>query len=146
MRRGLALVVAVAIVAVGAFAVTAWIAGGDDEAAPPPTVTTPPPLARLKIIFPEGFTVRDMADRVAAVREIAIDKRGVTPRITKQAYLRAVDEAVNAITPVAGSVMRCARAIAARSVSLARARVRAPPAPDAAGPGPAGRPTGRPVG
>lgn len=48
---------------------------------------------------------------------------------------RAVDEAVNAITPVAGSVMRCARAIAARSVSLARARVRAPPAPDAAGPG-----------
>ena len=94
MRRGLALVVAVTIVAVGAFAVTAWIAGGDDEAAPPPTVTTPPPLARLKIIFPEGFTVRDMADRVAAVREIAIDKRGVTPRITKQAYLRAVDEAV----------------------------------------------------
>ena len=29
---------------------------------------------RLKIIFPEGFTVREMADRVAAVRQIAIDE------------------------------------------------------------------------
>jgi uncharacterized YceG family protein len=95
MRRALALVVVAAVVAIGAFAVTAWVAGGDDDAAPPPPTTTgPQPLARLKIIFPEGFTVRDMADRVAAVRQIAIDKRGVTPRLTKQAYLRAVDHAV----------------------------------------------------
>ena len=85
----------IAVVAVGAFAASAWIAGGDDEAAPPPPTTTgPPPLAQLKIIFPEGFTVRDMADRVAAVRQIAIDKRGVTPRLTRQAYLRAVKDAL----------------------------------------------------
>ena len=40
-----------------------------------PTETTPP-LARLRIIFPEGFTRREMAERVAAVREIAIDEAG----------------------------------------------------------------------
>ncbi len=58
-----------------------------DEA--PPPVETTPPLARLRIIFPEGFTRRDMADRVEAVREIAIEKRGVTPRLTRTGYLLA---------------------------------------------------------
>jgi uncharacterized YceG family protein len=95
MRRGLALVGVAVVVAIGAFAAIAWVSGGSEEAAPaPPTTTGPPPLRRLKIIFPEGFTVRDMADRVAAVRQIAIDKRGVTPRLTRQAYLRAVGKAV----------------------------------------------------
>ncbi len=45
----------------------------------------------LKVIFPEGFTRQEMADRVAAVREIAIDKRGVTPRLDREGYLRATD-------------------------------------------------------
>ena len=93
MRRGLALLLVVALVGVGAFAATAWIAGGDDEA-PAVTATAPPPLARLTIIFPEGFTIREMGDRVAAVRAIAIRKRGVTPRLTRDGYLRAVDRAV----------------------------------------------------
>ena len=65
------------------------LAGCRHEDPPPPPVETPPPLARLRIIFPEGFTRREMADRVAAVREIAIDKRGVTPRLTRTGYLRA---------------------------------------------------------
>jgi uncharacterized YceG family protein len=95
MRRVLAVLAVIALVAVGVFAAAAWIAGGDDETAPPPPTTTgPPPLAQLKIIFPEGFTVRDMADRVAAVRQIAIGKRGVTPRLTRAAYLRAVEQAL----------------------------------------------------
>ena len=64
-----------------------------DEPAPAPVETTPP-LARLRIIFPEGFTRREMADRVAAVREIAIDERCVTPRLTKTAYLEATGAAV----------------------------------------------------
>jgi uncharacterized YceG family protein len=95
VRRGLALVGVAVVFAIGAFAAIAWVSGGSEEAAsePPPT-TGPPPLRRLKIIFPEGFTVRDMADRVAAVRQIAIDKRGVTPRLTRQAYLHAVGKAV----------------------------------------------------
>jgi UPF0755 protein len=65
---------------------------GDEPA--PATIETTPPLARLRIIFPEGFTRREMADRVAAVREIAIDKRGVAPRLTKTGYLEASGAAV----------------------------------------------------
>ncbi len=88
------LATAVVVAGVGAFAVTAWIAGGRDDPPPPPAPTTTAALAQLKIIFPEGFTIAEMADRVEAVRRIAIDERGVTPRLTKQAYLRAVAHAV----------------------------------------------------
>jgi UPF0755 protein len=63
-----------------------------DEPAPAPTA--PPPPLVLRIIFPEGFTRLDMAGRVDAVREIAIDTRGVTPRLTKTGYLQASDAAV----------------------------------------------------
>jgi UPF0755 protein len=48
----------------------------------------------LRIIFPEGFSARQMVDRVAAVRRIAIAKRGVTPRLTGTAYRRAVSRAI----------------------------------------------------
>ena len=94
MTRGVALLVVVAVVAVGAFAATAWVTGGDDAVPAPPTTTAPPPLVRLRIIFPEGFTVAEMAERVAAVREIAIARRGVTPRLTKAAYVQAVRSAL----------------------------------------------------
>ncbi|MDF2751925.1 MAG: mltG [Gaiellaceae bacterium] len=43
----------------------------------------------LRIVFPEGFSVRQMTDRVAEVRKIAIRKRGVTPRLTGVAYKAA---------------------------------------------------------
>ena len=92
MTRWLALIVLLAVVGVGAFAATAWIAGEDQE--PTPTVTASPPLARLTIIFPEGFTIGEMADRVAAVRGIAISKRDVTPRLTRDGYVRAVSRAL----------------------------------------------------
>jgi peptidoglycan lytic transglycosylase G len=77
-RLAALLLVAAALAATGCM--------GDE--APPPVETTPT-LARLRIIFPEGFTRRDMADRVAAVHEIAIEKRGVTPRLTPTGYLLA---------------------------------------------------------
>ena len=93
VTRWLALVAAVGVVAVGAFAVTAWVAGGDEDDPPAPTTRRRQPLARLRIIFPEGFAVAEMADRVAAVRHIAIAKRGVTPRLTSAGYLRAVEAA-----------------------------------------------------
>lgn len=60
---------------------------GEEE--PPPPTETAPPLARLRIIFPEGFTRREMAGRVEAVRQIAIDRRAVTPGLTRSGYLRA---------------------------------------------------------
>lgn len=44
---------------------------------------------QLKIIFPEGQTVRQMADQVSAVRQIAIEKRHVTPVLTGRAYAAA---------------------------------------------------------
>ena len=90
VRRVVGLAVAVALLGAAA-----WIAASmlrDD--APPPPAETVPPLARLRIIFPEGFTVQEMADRVAAVRQIAIEKRDVTPRLTKAGYLLASSSAV----------------------------------------------------
>ena len=47
----------------------------------------------LRIVFPEGFSVRQMADRVSEVRKIAIRKRGVTPRLTGGAYKAAAARA-----------------------------------------------------
>jgi UPF0755 protein len=51
-------------------------------------VSAPAAGVQLKIIFPEGKTVRQMADTVSAVRQIAIHKRHVTPVLTGAGYLR----------------------------------------------------------
>jgi UPF0755 protein len=48
---------------------------------------------RLHIVFPEGQSVRQMADRVAAVRRIAITTRHVQPLLTGTAYARAAAKA-----------------------------------------------------
>jgi UPF0755 protein len=47
----------------------------------------------LRIVFPEGFTVRLMADRAAEVRRIAIRKRRVTPRLSGSTYAAAARRA-----------------------------------------------------
>ena len=47
----------------------------------------------LRIAFPEGWSARQMADRVAEVRRIAIERRGVTPRLTGAGYARATRRA-----------------------------------------------------
>jgi uncharacterized YceG family protein len=71
------------------------LAGCGGKAAPPATTAGAPVPAvkRLKIIFPEGLNVREMGNRVAAVRVIAIEKRGVTPKLTRARYLAAVSRA-----------------------------------------------------
>jgi uncharacterized YceG family protein len=52
------------------------------------TVETVIAMAKpFHIIFPEGFTRRDMADRVAAVAKIAQHKRHVQPRLARRTYL-----------------------------------------------------------
>ena len=43
----------------------------------------------LKINFPEGWSAGQMADRAAEVRQIAIRKRGVTPRLSGSTYAAA---------------------------------------------------------
>jgi UPF0755 protein len=87
LRRIAASVVLLVILGVAALVSASFL--GDDDPPPPPPTETAPPLARLRVIFPEGFTRREMAERVAAVREIAIAKRGVTPRLTAAGYLAA---------------------------------------------------------
>jgi UPF0755 protein len=90
LRRTAASVVLLGILAVVGLASASFLR--DDDPPPPPTETVPA-LARLRVIFPEGFTRREMADRVAAVREIAIRKRNVTPRLTRAGYLQATANA-----------------------------------------------------
>lgn len=58
-------------------------------AVPLGAAATPRPVL-LGISFPEGFSARQMVDRVAAVRRIAIQKRHVTPVLTAKSYASAL--------------------------------------------------------
>jgi uncharacterized YceG family protein len=88
VRRALA-----ALLLVGCFGAAAWLGAaalGDDAPPPaPPTTTGPPPEKVLRIVFPEGFTVEQMGERVGEVRQIAIEKRKVRPKLTAKRYLAA---------------------------------------------------------
>ena len=75
----------------GGIAAAAWLVsvavgreGGKSEAK-----TAPAKLTVLRIVFPEGFTRRQMAGRITAVKGIAKRKRGVEPRLSARAYLTA---------------------------------------------------------
>ena len=59
----------------------------------------------LRIVFPEGYSVRQMADQAAHVRRIAIAKRGVTPRLSGSTYAAAAARA-KPPSAVAGSLKR----------------------------------------
>ena len=90
-RRAVALIALLVVLAAAGWAGAALLRA---DAPPPHPPETTPPIARLRIIFPEGFTRREMADRVAAVREIAIGERGVTPRLTRSGYVAASAAAI----------------------------------------------------
>jgi UPF0755 protein len=47
----------------------------------------------MHIRFPEGQSVRQMVDRVSAVRSIAVHKRHITPVLTAAAYAKAASRA-----------------------------------------------------
>ena len=83
------------LTALAALAAGAMLSGcGSSSSAqePPTTVAAGPKV--LRIVFPEGFTRAQMAERVAAVREIARRTRGVTPRITSRGYLAATASSI----------------------------------------------------
>ena len=78
--------------AFAAIAAVAWGVtkiAGNDSAPPPTTQSTAPAKPVARIVFPEGFTRKDMANRITAVDEIAKTKRGITPKLSKKAYLAA---------------------------------------------------------
>ncbi|MBA2614292.1 MAG: endolytic transglycosylase MltG [Actinobacteria bacterium] len=85
--------VLVAVAAIGgiAFAFVGGILGSGaetKEAATAPTSTVPAAPV-LRIIFPEGFTREEMANRVADVKQIAKRKRDITPKLSPRGYLRS---------------------------------------------------------
>jgi UPF0755 protein len=82
------------------FALALWLGsaalgeGETEEAAPPPTTTsTAPKPVILRIVFPEGFTRKEMVARVAEVRQIARTKRKVNPKLSGNAYAKATQAA-----------------------------------------------------
>jgi UPF0755 protein len=78
----------------GALGAIAWAlvgsvgGGGASAPATAPTTTGPPPKPVLRIIFPEGFTRAEMADRITEVNKIAENKRKITTSLSPRNYMR----------------------------------------------------------
>jgi uncharacterized YceG family protein len=111
-RRAFALVVLVLILGGLGWAAVAVIGGGSSNtsASPPAassssslvystetittngktTVTVVAMPKPFRVVFPEGFTVKDMAARVSAVAAIAKHERHLRPRLSSHGYLAAV--------------------------------------------------------
>jgi uncharacterized YceG family protein len=89
VRRAVAVLVLLGLIGGGAWlAALALRAADDDPPPPPPTTIAAPAPKPLRIIFPEGFTRVQMADRITAVNAIARKRRKITPRLSERAYLR----------------------------------------------------------
>jgi UPF0755 protein len=87
VRRGIALGLLLAGLAIALWLVTLAVGGLRDDPPPKPTtVAAAPPT--LKIIFPEGFTREQMAERIKEVNGIAREKRSISPRLSSEAYLK----------------------------------------------------------
>jgi UPF0755 protein len=88
-RRAVALTLLVGFLGLAVWLATVAVGSvrDEEEAAPPPTVPAEPPA--LTIIFPEGFTRTEMAERIKAVNAIARRKRKINPRLSAAAYLKA---------------------------------------------------------
>ena len=84
--------VAAAVLAVIAWGFTSAIAP-DPPPPPPPPPPTAPAKPTLKIIFPEGFTRKQMAQRITAVNRIAKRKRKITSKLSAKRYLQLTKRA-----------------------------------------------------
>jgi UPF0755 protein len=89
VRRAVALTLLAGFLAFAVWLATVAVGSVRDEkeAAPPATVPAEPP--ELTIIFPEGFTREEMAERIKAVNAIARQRRKINPRLSASAYLKA---------------------------------------------------------
>jgi len=81
-RRLFALAVLGGLIGVLVVAVRVALDRGSHTRSTTTTVVKP-----LKIIFPEGFTRRDMAARISSVDQIASQERGIEPRLSASKYL-----------------------------------------------------------
>jgi UPF0755 protein len=78
---------ALAVVLVAGLAVFGLVkVAGRKSSAPPPATTVAPPKP-FRIVFPEGFTRVDMAERVRAVAKIAEHKRRKHVLLSRSGYL-----------------------------------------------------------
>jgi peptidoglycan lytic transglycosylase G len=93
-RRALAAVLLVACLGVGVWLGASALGGAETEEAAPTTTAAVKPATVLRIVFPEGFTRKEMVKRVAEVRQIAKTKRKVTPKLSGNAYAKASKAAV----------------------------------------------------
>jgi UPF0755 protein len=82
-RRLLAVLVLGGLLTVLALAVSFALDRGSNTRSTTTTVAKP-----FRIVFPEGFTRRDMAARIAAVDQIARTERGIKPALSASKYLR----------------------------------------------------------
>ena len=87
-RRLVALVLLAGVAAVGVWAATAAVRSDHGQSSPPPPAATkaPAPPKTYRIVFPEGFTRTEMAQRITAVDRIA-RRKGIHPRLAAKAYL-----------------------------------------------------------
>ena len=82
------LILGVGVLAAIAFAVVGRDSGASAGPATQDTTTGPPPKPVLRIVFPEGFTRVEMANRITAVNKIAEEKRQITPNLSEREYLK----------------------------------------------------------
>jgi uncharacterized YceG family protein len=87
-RRAIAFVVVLGVLAAVAWVGALALGAVRDDPPPPVTTAVAPPPKPLRIIFPEGFTIEQMAERITAVNEIAARKRKVKTRLRARNYLR----------------------------------------------------------
>jgi UPF0755 protein len=87
LRRGLALVLLAAVIAALAFGARVALEEFRESRSSDEAIPLPPAPKPLRIVFPEGFTRAEMAERITAVNRLAKQKRGVTPRLDAQRYL-----------------------------------------------------------
>jgi UPF0755 protein len=72
-----------------ALAAVALLVAGCGGGAKQPTTTTIRQLHQFRVVFPEGFTRTQMAQRVQAVAKIAHRERHIHPKISAKGYLAA---------------------------------------------------------
>jgi UPF0755 protein len=91
VRRMLAVALLGGAIAIGVWLVSKAIGHTNGTTKKP---TAPAKLVTLRIVFPEGFTRKQMAERIVVVNKIALKKRGIDPRLSARAYLAATSSSL----------------------------------------------------